>query len=103
MTLHTAHVAATESRDLARAPRDLHGLGLTNRHTANTANKATILHQMLNEGSISELHLVGIHRAQGGKPPARSHGTDDVAPMLPVRINLAGRRRLYCDRGPHRH
>ena len=46
---HVAHMASAEPRDLTGAPRDLHGLGLTNWHTANTANKATIFHHMLND------------------------------------------------------
>ena len=45
---HAAHVAATEPHDPTGAPRDLYGLGLVNWHTANTANKVAILHQMLN-------------------------------------------------------
>ena len=45
---HAAHVASTEPRDLSGSPRDLHGLGLINWHTANTANKIIILHRMLN-------------------------------------------------------
>ena len=48
VALHAAHVASTEPRDLTGAPRDLHGLGLINWHTVNTANKVAILHQMLN-------------------------------------------------------
>ena len=43
VALHAAHVASTEPRDLTGAPRDLHGLGPTNWHTANTANKIAIL------------------------------------------------------------
>ena len=51
VALHAAHVASTDPRDLTGVPRDLHGLGLIiiNWHTVITANKATILHQMLNE------------------------------------------------------
>ena len=48
VALHAAHVASTEPRGLTCAPGDLHGPGLTNWHTANTANKIVILHQMLN-------------------------------------------------------
>ena len=48
MALHAVHVASTEPRDLTGAPRDLRGLGITNWHTTNTANKVTIPHQMLN-------------------------------------------------------
>ena len=48
VALYAAHVASTEPRRLTGAPRDLHGLGLTNWHTANTANKIIIMHQMLN-------------------------------------------------------
>ena len=42
VTLHAAHVTSTEPRALTGAPRDLHGLGLVNWHTANTANKIII-------------------------------------------------------------
>ena len=48
VALHAAHVALAEPQGLTGAPRDLRGLGLTNWHTANTANKVIILHQMLN-------------------------------------------------------
>ena len=48
VALHASHVASTEPRDLTGAPKDLHGLGLINWHTANTANKVAIFHQMLN-------------------------------------------------------
>ena len=48
VALNAAHVASTDPRDLTGAPRDLHRLGLVNWHTANTANKVAILHQMLN-------------------------------------------------------
>ena len=48
VALHRAHVASTESRGLTGAHRDLRGLGLTNWHTANTANNIAILHQMSN-------------------------------------------------------
>ena len=48
VALHAAHVASTEPRGLTCTPRDLHSLGLTNWHTANTANKIAILYQMLN-------------------------------------------------------
>ena len=48
VALHASHVASTKPRDLTGAPRDLHGLGLINWHTANTANKVAIFHQMLN-------------------------------------------------------
>ena len=51
VALHAAHVASTEPRDTTGAPRDLHGLGLINWHTANTANKVAILHQMLSRNS----------------------------------------------------
>ena len=44
VALHAAHVAPIESRDLTGAPRDLHGLGLINGDTTNTANKVTIAH-----------------------------------------------------------
>ena len=47
VALHATHVASTEPRDLTGAPRDPHGLGLVNWHTANTANKVAILHQIL--------------------------------------------------------
>ena len=46
--LHAAHAASTEPCDLTAVSRDLHGLGLINWHTANTANKVAILYQMLN-------------------------------------------------------
>ena len=42
VALHAAHVASAEPRDLTGAPRDLHGLGLINWHTPNTANKVAI-------------------------------------------------------------
>ena len=47
VALHAAHVVSTEPLGLTGAPRHLHGMGLTNWHTANTANKVIILHQML--------------------------------------------------------
>ena len=49
IALHAAHVASTEPRDLTGAPRDLHGLGLTNWRIANNAQKVTILHYILND------------------------------------------------------
>ena len=48
VALRAAHAASTEPRDLTGASSGLHGLGLINWHTANTANKVAILHQMLN-------------------------------------------------------
>ena len=44
VALHASHVASTEPGDLTGAPRDLHGLGLINWYTVNTANKVTIVH-----------------------------------------------------------
>ena len=35
---HAAKIASTEPRDLIGVPRNLHGLGLTNWHTANMTN-----------------------------------------------------------------
>ena len=58
VALHAAHVASTEPRDLTDTPRDLRGLGLINWHTANTANKVTILHQMLNERNVDLSNMV---------------------------------------------
>ena len=45
--LHAAYVVSSEPRGLTGAPRNLRGLGLVNWYTANTANKVSILHQML--------------------------------------------------------
>ena len=56
MTLHAAHIASTETRDWTGVPRNLCGLGLTIWHTANTANKVTILYQVLNGEEEGDIH-----------------------------------------------
>ena len=48
VALHAAHVVSTEPRGITGVPWDPHDPGLTNGHTANTANKIIIMHQMLN-------------------------------------------------------
>ena len=58
VALHAAHVASTEPRDLTGAPRDLHGLGLTNWHTINMINQLTMLNHMLNDEGRGDLHCM---------------------------------------------
>ena len=48
VALRAARVPLAGPCDFTEVSRDLHGLGLINCHTANTANKIAILHQMLN-------------------------------------------------------
>ena len=60
VALHASHVASTEPRGLTGAPRDLHGLGLVNWYTANTANKTIILHHLLNGAETEDLFRMAI-------------------------------------------
>ena len=59
-SLHAAHVASAEPRDLTGAPRDLHGIGLANWHADNLANKAKIFHHVLNDEERGDLHRMAL-------------------------------------------
>ena len=86
--LHASRVALTEPRDFTGAPRDLHGLGLINWHTANTANKVAILHQMLN-GLDDDLANMAFTEMWVVSQQTGALG-DGGPPLLPIGRRLAG-------------
>ena len=60
VALHAAHMASTKPSDLTGAPRNLHGLDLTNWHPANMANKWTMFHHMLNDEGRGDPHHMAL-------------------------------------------
>ena len=92
VALHASRVASTEPRDLTGTPRDLHGLGLTNWHTTNMANKWTMFHHMINDEERGELHRMALTEMWKVSQQAGATGTMTSSPCCPSKTPWWGRK-----------